>query len=57
MANEAVDFWRANKRKSFVIKLNLEKGFDKIGWSFIDYMLKVKNYPSIWRLVFYLDQW
>ena len=30
IANEAVDHWRNKKSKGFVIKLNIEKAFDKI---------------------------
>lgn len=48
MVNEVVDSWRVSKKKGFVINVDIEKGFDKVNWSFIDYMLKVKNYPSTW---------
>lgn len=49
MANEAVDYWKVSKFKGFVIELDIEKAFNKISWIFIDYMLKVKNYPITWR--------
>lgn len=49
MANEAVNFWKASKTKGFVIKLDIKKAFDKISWSFINYMLRVKNFPLKWR--------
>ncbi|KAA0040707.1 LINE-1 retrotransposable element ORF2 protein [Cucumis melo var. makuwa] len=49
MANEAVDYWLTSKSKGYVLKLDIEKAFDKVRWEFIDYMLKVKNYPSKWR--------
>ncbi|KAA0045525.1 LINE-1 retrotransposable element ORF2 protein [Cucumis melo var. makuwa] len=49
MANEAVDFWLTSKTKGYVLKLDIEKAFDKVRWDFIDYMLKVKNYPLKWR--------
>nr|ABR67408.1 reverse transcriptase [Cucumis melo subsp. melo] len=45
IANEAIDYWRVKKVKGFLIKLDLEKAFDKIRWSFIDYMLLKKGYP------------
>lgn len=32
MANEAVNFWKVKKAKGFVIKLDIEKAFDKIQW-------------------------
>lgn len=44
MANEAVDFWKCKKTKGFVIKLDIEKAFDKISWCFKNYMLAKKNY-------------
>lgn len=39
VANEAIDFWKTKKTKGFVLKLDVEKTFDKISWNFIDYML------------------
>ena len=41
--------WRSKKSKGFIIKLNVEKAFDKISWRFIDFMLIKKNYPATWR--------
>ncbi|XP_050934992.1 uncharacterized protein LOC127143829 [Cucumis melo] len=49
MANEAVDFWLTSKTKGYILKLDIKKAFDKVRWDFIDYMLKVKNYPLKWR--------
>lgn len=49
MANKGIDFWKASKTKGFFLKLDIEKSFDKLNWNFIDYMLLVKNYSSIWR--------
>lgn len=47
--NEAIYFWRTKKIKGFVLKLDIEKAFDKIGWGFIDYMLLKKNFPNKWK--------
>lgn len=41
IANEAFDYWKVKKVKGFVIKLNIEKAFDKISWAFIDFMLQI----------------
>lgn len=43
IVNEAIYYWRTKKVKWFVIKLDIEKTFDKINWSFIDYMLMKKK--------------
>ena len=46
IANEAIDYWKVKKTRGFVIKLDIAKAFDKINWSFIDYMLMKKNYSG-----------
>ncbi|KAL0559838.1 hypothetical protein IC582_000218 [Cucumis melo] len=49
IANEALDFWRSKKERGFVIKLDIEKAFDKLNWRFIDFVLMKKNYSQKWR--------
>ncbi|TYK29463.1 LINE-1 retrotransposable element ORF2 protein [Cucumis melo var. makuwa] len=49
VANEAIDYWRVKKIKGFVIKLDIEKAFDKLNWRFIDFVLMKKGYPIKWR--------
>ena len=44
IANEAIDLWKRNKTRGFVIKIDLEKAFDKINCNFIQFMLKNKNF-------------
>ena len=44
MANEAIDFWKVKKTKGYILKLDIEKVFDKVNWNFIDFMLEKKNY-------------
>ncbi|KAA0037454.1 LINE-1 retrotransposable element ORF2 protein [Cucumis melo var. makuwa] len=41
--------WKNKKTKGFVLKLDLEKAFDKISWRFIDFILEKKNFPDKWR--------
>ena len=43
IANEAMDYWKRKKTKGFVIKLDIEKTFDKINWVFVDFMLLKKG--------------
>lgn len=45
----AIDYWKLKKIKGFIIKLDIEKAFDKIDWKFIDYSLLQKNYSKKWR--------
>lgn len=49
IANEAIDYLRVKKTKGYVLKLDIEKAFDTINWSYIDYMLRMKGYPKRWR--------
>lgn len=46
MAKEVIDFWRCKKDKGFVIKFDIEKTFDKINWSFIDFILMKNAYST-----------
>lgn len=48
VANEIVDHWTNNNSKGVVIKLDLEKAFDKISWDFILSMLHLKGYSRKW---------
>ncbi|KAA0051609.1 LINE-1 retrotransposable element ORF2 protein [Cucumis melo var. makuwa] len=48
IANENIDLWKRKKTRGFVIKIDLEKAFDKISWNFIDFMLKKKNLSKKW---------
>lgn len=49
VANEVVDLWRCSHTSGFIIKLDIEKAFDKISWDFIDSMLYYKGFPNLWR--------
>lgn len=35
IANEVVDYWKTNKQKGIIIKLDVEKAFDKLNWDFL----------------------
>lgn len=48
IANEIVDYWRVSKQKGIIIKLDIEKTFDKINWSFLLSVLNLKGFPHIW---------
>jgi hypothetical protein len=39
---------RVSKTKGIVLKLDFEKDYDKVHWSFVIEVLKQKNFPEIW---------
>ena len=48
-ANELMDEWERKKQKSVVIKLDMEKTFDKVDWTFLENILVVKDFDSKWQ--------
>lgn len=48
IANEIADYWRYSKQKDFIIKLDVEKAFDKLNWDFLLSMFKQKGYNEKW---------
>lgn len=49
-ANEAVGSWRKDKKKDFLLKLDFEKAYDKVDWSFLDAVLENKGFGSRCRM-------
>lgn len=37
------------KEKSFLLKLDLEKAYDKIDWEYLDVILELKGFVQRWR--------
>lgn len=48
MANEIVDHWRCTKSKGIVLKLDIEKAFDKLNWSFLYNIMVYKGFNRKW---------
>lgn len=48
IANEVLDYWKTNKQKGIIIKLDVEKAFDKLNWDFLLSLLRQKAFNSIW---------
>ena len=48
-ASEAVDEWSLRGRKGVLLKLDLEKAYDKVDWSFLDMAMKLKGFGKRWR--------
>ena len=49
IAFEAVDDWSSKGRKGILLKLDLEKTYDKVDWSFLDMAMKLKGFGKRWR--------
>ena len=48
IANEVVDYWQKRKEKGLVCKLDIEKAYDNISWSFLMKVLKKMGFGSCW---------
>ncbi|KAJ9691474.1 hypothetical protein PVL29_013603 [Vitis rotundifolia] len=48
IANEVVDYWQKRKEKGLVCKLDIEKAYDSISWSFLMKVLKKMGFGSHW---------
>lgn len=44
-----IEDWDRNKKKGVVIKLDIEKAFDKVDQDFLDAILAAKGFGFIWR--------
>lgn len=49
VANEVVDETRMKKKKGLVFKIDFEKAYDHVEWSFLDFVLEKKGFGLRWR--------
>ncbi|GKV27391.1 hypothetical protein SLEP1_g36564 [Rubroshorea leprosula] len=49
IANEVINEAKRNKKKSFLFKVDFEKAYDKVCWSFINYMMLRMGFCEAWR--------
>ncbi|GLT79358.1 hypothetical protein SLA2020_508490 [Shorea laevis] len=49
IANEVIDEGKRNKKKSFILKVDFEKAYDKVCWGLIDYMMSRMGFCEMWR--------
>lgn len=48
IANEFVDFYRTQKKSGWILKLDIEKAFDRMNWDFLVVVLNMKGFGSRW---------
>ncbi|GKV16062.1 hypothetical protein SLEP1_g26767 [Rubroshorea leprosula] len=49
IANEVIDEAKRKRKKSFLFKADFEKAYDKVCWSFINYMMMRMGFSKKWR--------
>lgn len=47
--NELVDLVKCRKKSCLLFKVDFEKAYDSVSWSFIDYMLSRFEFNDKWR--------
>ena len=48
IANEVIDYWKKRKEKGVVCKLDIEKAFDSINWSFLRKVMQCMGFGPTW---------
>lgn len=48
IANELIIEWKRKKKKGIIIKLDIEKAFDKVDWDFLEVILVAKGFGQWW---------
>ncbi|GKV51601.1 hypothetical protein SLEP1_g58236 [Rubroshorea leprosula] len=49
IANEVVNEAKKRKKETFMFKIDFEKAYDKVNWSFLDYMMQRMGFCATWR--------
>jgi len=49
IANECIDFYLKSKQSGILCKLDIEKAYDNVSWSFLLTTLEKMGFPSKWR--------
>ncbi|GKV45963.1 hypothetical protein SLEP1_g52987 [Rubroshorea leprosula] len=49
IANEVIDEVKKKKKEAFLLKIDFEKAYDKVSWSFLDFMLQRMGFSNMWR--------
>ena len=48
ITNEIIDGWKKNNKKGIIIKLDFEKGYDKLNWNYLLYMIQGLGFGTSW---------
>lgn len=48
MINEMVDYAKRANRECLILKVDFEKAYDSVDWSFLEYMLRRVDFCSKW---------
>jgi hypothetical protein len=49
VANEVIDLAKRSKKECLVFKVDFEKAYDSVSWTFLDYMLRSVGFGDKWR--------
>lgn len=49
IAGEIIDTCKRSREKAVVLKLDFQKAFDSVSWSFLDWTLSQMGFPTKWR--------
>jgi hypothetical protein len=49
VVNEVVDLAKKTGKECFILKVDFEKAYDSVDWSFLDYMLRRFGFSGKWR--------
>ncbi|WJX46310.1 Amidase 1 [Trifolium repens] len=49
VANEVIDLAKRSKKECLVFKVDFEKAYDSVSWTFLDYMLRNVGFGDKWR--------
>lgn len=49
IANELIDSRKRSKIVRVIFKVDFEKAYDRVDWSFVDYMLRKFGFGDTWR--------
>jgi hypothetical protein len=49
VANEIVDYAKKTGKECLILKVDFEKAYDSVEWSFLDYLLQQFGFGEKWR--------